>query len=377
MTPVVSIIGAGLGGLVLARVLHLHGVYATVYEADLSPTDRAQGGMLDIHTQDGQVALRAAGLLDAFQALILEGRQAHRILAPDGRVLLDLPDDGTGDRPEVQRGDLRQMLLDALPPGMVRWGHKLRVVRSAGTSLHEMTFTNGTTVATRLLVGADGAWSRVRPLLSDAVPIYTGTACVETWLFHADTRHPATAAVVGGGAMSAPVTGKAIMAHRERGDTLHAYVLLNRSLDWFEEIDFGDAAAATKRIAEEFDGWSPALRALVADSDIPPVLRPFYTLPLGHCWSRVPGVTLLGDAAHVTVPNGDGANMAMLDGAELGLALAAHIDDMEAALAHYEAALFARGSATVAMADGFHQTLAGDDPAGHMVDLFRRMSARV
>jgi len=370
MAPPVTIVGAGLGGLVLARVLHLHGIAATIYEAEPSPEARPQGGMLDIHEHDGQVALRAAGLTDGFRALILEGRQAHRVLAPDGRVLLDLPDDGTGARPEVQRGELRQMLLDSLPPGTVRWGHKLRDVRPDGAGMHALTFTNGATVSTTLLVGADGAWSRVRPLLSDAVPSYTGTTCVETWLFDADTRHAATSQAVGGGAMSAPVTGKAIMAHRERGDTLHAYILLNRSLDWFDAIDFSDAVMATARIAREFEEWEPALTALITESDLPPVLRPFHALPAGHRWQRVPGVTLLGDAAHLSVPNGDGANLAMLDGAELGLALVTHPDDVEEALAHYEAALFGRGQDAASVGGGFHKTLSGDDPARRLIEMF-------
>ncbi|MFI7408404.1 FAD-dependent oxidoreductase [Streptomyces sp. NPDC049627] len=369
MTTDVTIIGAGLGGLTLARVLHVHGIPATVYEAEASPTERSQGGMLDIHDYNGQQALRAAGLMDEFRGIILEGRQAMRILDREGTVRLDQADDGTGGRPEVQRGELRQILLDSLPAGTVRWGHKVSGARRLGEGRHEVTFADGTTTATNLLVGADGAWSRVRRLLSDAVPEYTGTSVVETYLFDAGTRHPAAAKAVGGGAMFALEEGeRQIAAHREKGGTLHAYVMLSKPLDWFAGIDFTDAAAASARIAQEFAGWAPELTALITDSDTPPVLRHLYTLPVGHRWDRVPGVILVGDAAHLLPPNGEGANLAMLDGAELGAALAAHPDDVEAALAAYEQALFPRSTAV-----GEEEAAVVDHPTlEDMVDFFTR-----
>ncbi|MEU1519082.1 NAD(P)/FAD-dependent oxidoreductase [Streptomyces sp. NPDC005811] len=341
MQSPVTIIGAGLGGLVLARVLHRNGIPARVYEADPSPAARKQGGMLDIHDYNGQLALQAADLMDEFRAVVVEGRQTMRVLDTDGTVLMDKADDG-GGRPEVMRGDLRRLLLDSLPAGTVRWDHRAVGVRGLGDGRHEVTFACGCTVVTSLLVGADGAWSRVRPLLSDATPEYAGSSFVETYLFEADTRHPAAAKAVGGGSMIAPSPGKEIFAHRESGATLHTYVQLTRERDWFAAIDFTDPAAATTRIAEEFDGWAPELTALITDADTPPVLRPHYALPTGLRWDRVPGVTLLGDAAHLAAPNGEGANLALLDGAELGKALAAHPDDVEAALGAYEEAMFLR-----------------------------------
>ena len=368
-TPV-TIIGAGLGGLTLARVLHVHGIPATVYEAEASPTARAQGGMLDIHDYNGQLAVRAAGLMDEFRRLILEGRQAMRILDRDGSVLLDKADDGTGGRPEVQRGELRQMLLDSLPASTVRWGHKVSGVRPLGEGRHEVTFANGATVVTRLLVGADGAWSRVRPLLSDVAPEYVGRSFVETWLFDSDTRHPAAAKAVGGGSLFALAPGKGIMAHREKGGTLHTYVALIEPRDWFAAIDFTDAAAAAARIAREFNGWAPELTALITDSDTEPVLRPLYALPIGHRWERVAGVTLLGDAAHLSAPNGAGANLAMYDGAELGKALAAHPDDVEAALTEYEQALFPRGAKAATEGSQLHEFLFGDNAPHSLVTAF-------
>src|SRR6202050_1489251 len=117
MTGPVTIIGAGLGGLTLARVLHVHGIPATIYEAEPSAETRTQGGQLDIHEDDGQLALEAAGLTDRFRAIIHEGGEATRALDPHGKVLLDEPDDGTAGRPEVLRRDLGRVLLDSLPRG--------------------------------------------------------------------------------------------------------------------------------------------------------------------------------------------------------------------------------------------------------------------
>ncbi len=376
----VTIIGAGLGGLTLARVLHVHGIPAEVYEAEPSPMARMQGGMLDIHDYNGQIAVEAAGLMPEFRGLVLEGRQAMRIVHFDGTVLADQPDDGTGGRPEVQRGELRQMLLDALPAGTVHWGHKVTGARTLGDGRHEVTFADGSSVGTDLLVGADGAWSKVRPLLTGATPEYVGEAFVEIYLFDADTRHPVAAKAVGGGSMMAPARHQGIFAHRERGDTLHTYVSLTRPLDWFDTIDFTDPAAATARVAAEFDGWAPELTALITDGDTPPVLRPHYTLPVGDRWERVPGVTLVGDAAHLMPANGEGANLAMLDGAELGLALAANSGDSEAAIAEFEAAMFPRSAKVAAESAEFGALLDGvaqEDIARVLLEAFETFTGAV
>jgi 2-polyprenyl-6-methoxyphenol hydroxylase-like FAD-dependent oxidoreductase len=360
MAEAVTIIGAGLGGLTLARVLHVHGVPVTVYEADASAAARTQGGQIDIHADNGLPALEAAGLVDAFRAVIHEGGQASRILDPSGRVLLDEPDDGTGTRPEVLRGDLRRILLDSLPAGTVRWGHKVSGARTLGDGRHEVTFADGSAVTTELLVGADGAWSKVRPLLSAAEPVYSGIAYVETYLYDVDTRHPATAALVGGGGMAALSPGQGIVAHREAGGILHTYAELVRPLDWFAGIDFTDPAAATARIRAEFDGWAPELTTLITDGETPPVLRLIHALPDDHRWERVPGVTLIGDAAHLMPPSGEGANLAMFDGAELAAAIAAHPGDVEAALSAAEAAMFTRSRAEAVAAWRIQDLCVGD-----------------
>jgi 2-polyprenyl-6-methoxyphenol hydroxylase-like FAD-dependent oxidoreductase len=370
MATPVTIVGAGLGGLTLARVLHVHGIPATIYEAEPSAEARMQGGQLDIHEHNGQLALEAAGLTDEFRAIIHEGGEASRVLDQHGTVLLDEPDDGTGGRPEVLRGDLRRILLDSLPDEMIKWGRKVTGVQPLGDGQHELTFADGPAVTTSLLVGADGARSKVRPLLSDAKPEYVGTSFIETYLYDADERHPAAAEAVGGGAMYALAPGKGIVAHREAEDILHTYVELNRPAEWIAGIDFTDAAVATARVAAEFDGWAPQLTALITDGETAPILRAIYALPNGHRWDRVPGVTLLGDAAHLMPPAGEGANLAMFDGAELGKAIAAHPDDTEAALTAYEEALFPRGESEAADAYLILELCLGDRAPFGFIDFF-------
>jgi 2-polyprenyl-6-methoxyphenol hydroxylase-like FAD-dependent oxidoreductase len=337
----------------------VHGIPVTVYEAEASATTRTQGGLLDIHPWNGQPALETAGLIEEFRGLVLPGRESYRVLDRAGTVLLDWPDDGTGERPEVPRGELRQMLLDSLPDGIVQWGRKVSGVQALGEGRHELRFTDGATVVTSLLAGADGAWSQVRPVLSDATPEYTGFTSVETFLFDGDTRHRATAEAVGAGSLFALAPGKGFLAHRERGGTLHTYVQLKKPPDWLAGTGAADGAAVSARVAAEFGGWAPELTALITDSDTAPVVRPLYTLPAGHRWARVPGVTLIGDAAHLAPPNGEGANLAMLDGAELGQAIAAHPGDVEAALDEYEQAMFPR--AAEAGDEDTYDLMLGDD----------------
>ena len=194
---------------------------------------------------------------------------------------------------------------------------------------------------------------------------------VEADLRDADVRHPVSAEVVGGGMLFALGAGRGFLAHRETDGSLHVYTAVKAPEEWLDGIDFTDTEAAKARVLEHFEDWDKSLRALVGDADGALVPRRIHALPVGHRWARVPGVTLLGDAAHLMSPfAGEGANLALLDGAELALALVAHPGDTEAALASYEERLFPRGERSAAESAQQGELLFRADAPRVLADLF-------
>jgi len=85
-SPSIAIVGAGLGGLVLARVLQIHGIPFTVYELDVTADARKQGGSLDMHEGSGQFALRTPGPYEQFHRRTHPQGEAMRVLDKTGQA---------------------------------------------------------------------------------------------------------------------------------------------------------------------------------------------------------------------------------------------------------------------------------------------------
>ena len=257
-----------------------------------------------------------------------EGR--HRLRGPASSSRSEKGAAGREDiRPEIDRTVLRKLLLDAVPHNPTS---------SSGTTLcppsarSEMGSTNSCSpTAPRrticdLLVGADGASSRVRPLLSPAAaPEFLGVNGAEISLAPETTKLPAladTVAHVGQGGLMALQDARMLGVRRSGDGRIRTYAWLRAPADW--TIPTTDVARARAVLRAHYAGWAEWLLKLIDYCDEGAIYpRTLYTLPIGHKWAHVPGVTLLGDAAHLMSPfAGAGANLALFDGLELGLALA-------------------------------------------------------
>ncbi|KAJ9165207.1 Tetracycline resistance protein from transposon [Coniochaeta hoffmannii] len=337
--PKIAIIGAGPAGCTLARLLHLSSIPCTIFEAEPAPDYRSQGGSLDLHTDTGLAALRKAGLFDQFLAKARYDGDYNQFTDKDLKVYLERagpqrPDNKKApssssssgwqqERPEIDRPDLRRILTESLPEGTIAWGRKLARVEADDGDKHRLVFSDGAESSAGgwdLVVGADGAWSRVRALLSDRQPVFSGVGGFELSVSDGAARAPGVHAAARGGTIFAFDEGKE-MCMQQMGDgslTVHASTV-KEGADWADRCGFDPAdLEATKAylLGEEspFADWCEPFRDAIRLADGRCTARSLYMLPVGFRWTHRRGVTVLGDAAHLmTYFAGEGVNVALKD----------------------------------------------------------------
>lgn len=352
----IAIIGAGPAGCMLARLLlNKTNIKVTVFEGEPSINFRAQGGSLDLHERAGLAAIKAAGLYDEF--LKYARFEGEALLVCDGKLrpyinISPQTEEHTTGRPEIDRSALRSMLLESLPSGVVQWNRRLRRMNSDEAQKHVLEFTDGKTESGfDLVVGADGAWSKVRSALSDIKPEYMGIGGFSLGIPNAAQTALECSALLKGGSVFAYSTGCMLAAQQQGDGAINLSLWRARPEGWEEKVDYDlkDGAAVREAQKKEFADYAPELLDLIekAVDDQSLAHRSFYTLPVGFYWDHKPGLTLIGDSAHVMCPfTGEGVNQALTDAMLLSQAIlkANSAADLDRKVDLYERELFSRAA---------------------------------
>jgi 2-polyprenyl-6-methoxyphenol hydroxylase-like FAD-dependent oxidoreductase len=383
----IAIIGAGPVSLTLANILQNNEVPFTVFEA--ADSIRTAGGSLDLHADSGQLALREAGLYEAFVKHARPEGDCDKIVNIDGEVLWDenllergekSEEEKFAGRPEIDRRLLMKILFDNLKSENISFGKKLDHLTpsSSQDAIYDLHFADGTHQSGyTLIVGGDGAWSKVRKLLTDAIPMYSGISMMEVNCYKIESN-PWLLNYVGAGSMFSFGEGRAVLAQRQGNGGLRTYACLKVPENFVETcgIDWKDQDTARQRFMERyFSDIGADLKRVVLDCKDDTVPRPLYELPTGFTWSHRSGVTLIGDAAHLMTPfAGVGVNVGMTDALVLGREIIAaskgekRLDD---AVKAYEKEMFPRAENNMKKTDRGKNTHFSADGAQMFADMMR------
>ena len=348
----IAIIGGGPGGLTLARLLQIKGAQVKVYERDYNREVRAQGATLDLHHDSGLLALETAGLMDAFKEQYRPGADRLRILDENAGIFFDQHREedtiGFGDesfRPEIDRGPLRNILLDALEPDTVVWNSHITGLDPVGDSW-QLIFEDGNTVVADIVIGADGAKSKIRPLVTPIKPFYSGVTILEANINNSEHNAPQIHKLLQGGKIMALGNSQTISISAKGDGSLDFYAGWKAGDNWATDgrIDFSDHKQVLDWFKKEYINWDSIWTELFDHPNTVYTLRPQYCMPLDQSWEASNSMTIIGDAAHLMPPYaGEGVNMAMLDALELSESLTNEkFADIRSAIANYEQSMFAR-----------------------------------
>lgn len=340
----IAIIGGGPGGLMMALLLQRHGMQVTIYERDAFNKNLTLGGSLDIHEDTGQLALKEAGLYEQFLNKARFEGEDFRLFDKTGKIYLDETADEQmkGTRPEIDRGDLCQLLLDALDETCIKYGYKFEKCITLENGQTELHFENGLTEVANLVIGSDGAFSRVRRTLSDTNIAYSGLTMLELNVKNAVQKHPDLADFNKRGKVFALDDERGMIGQLNSNGTIKVYASLKVAKDWLDTcgIPFSEPDEAKEAILAFFDDWDPSIKNYIRYAEGAILPRRIYMLPVGFKWSHHPSITLIGDAAHVMSPfAGEGVNLALFDAYNLAQTIVAH-EHITKAIEAYEEKMF-------------------------------------
>lgn len=225
---------------------------------------------------------------------------------------------------DSSRTDLRNLLIDSLEPGTIQWDHGIKTCRALSTDTYELTFLNDAqpAVTTSLLVGADGVFSRIRPLLHDIRPPYSGISMYDMMIPSASMT-PESRDFVGDGMCMAMSDRKGLFAQTNSGGKCKCYAFFTADEDYHETHPLPETGKK-EAVLQMFDDWAPQLKQCILSADEESIVpRKIYAYDPKLKWkSPNVGVTVIGDAAHVMSPAaGEGVNQALADALELGQTL--------------------------------------------------------
>ena len=308
----IAIVGGGPGGLMLGLLLQRQGFSFTIYERGYQNMHSDRGGSLDIHDDSGQLPLKEAGIFENFRKHARYEGEDTRIVNKDGEILYDEDAEGEGNRPEIDRGKLCDIIMEQIHPENIKYGFKFEKLIQRDNGEVELVFENGTTVMTNLVIGADGAFSQIRSYLTNAKPEYTGISMIE--MNSDENEHPDLLKFNKNGKLIGLGGDQAILGQRNGDGRIMAYISFKTKYEKLDEYRNLSLDALKERLLAEYSDWDSELKNYIAYSYDDIKFRRIYKLPIGLTWTTQPNITIIGDAAHLMSPfAGEGVNMALYD----------------------------------------------------------------